>query len=851
MNSILKKFGRKKKERTKPPPMKDIKGGGTPGGGGGAFPFPIMTNEVNHGFVDSIGGITFPTSPSKRNAISAPSSTRRSTNANNGPVEFTILWSRPSFRRKIKVNPVFINEPTEFGEGALVPPDNAHDFDALPRYRSSLYDEDVKLVTDSAESTDSLYRSRSLGAIPTYSKQNHGMNLADVKQRRKDETLANHGERMFGLFQSQDGIDTVGGGDDGDAQQEDSFSSFFLVQKEEGDRIANDFTKRSTFSSFHGEDDDEANRNYRDSGVNLDLDEREHGREESYDIIGSGYARSFSDDMTNNNESNYGRDKDGEKMITYNDPERVKGSTDDTLNGDGSDGQQGLDLAASEDSGSFSHHIDNDGSSPQLDDTMLRESSLIISALESSKLESAPRVSSSGDSDWIRNESEDFGNSNFKSDESVDKSTFGNGGYSFHKNTFERSNANVKNTFGNCSDGKSFSDKDISNSSQKNNNNGNGNLYEKRTNRFSMRSDSNDSMFFMAQTSFSGPTEQPTTVIVNDDVVNSSKISGIKKRWPPASNVDKENINPTSSRSGDDILSTDNRRWSTASPDTERGHLKQSHIDIKLKRTTSSTSSGEGLRMNNRFARGPSPTLAAVPRGRVSSIKYSFEGTVRKSKSVSNLSSTSKKNNRFNGGGFSDDEDDDDDAFAVGKRPTLRSAASFGHINTNNLSPLLNDRRFFQNAISSASPSSAFSKNKTNNNTTAQRAVSFSNISSNAQREQDLDDLIDDYERENFPVSVSVAGKERDTLVVSPSSIGAGLDDIDFPPRERLGTTGEIAKRTKVDVLTNNNETYRVVRQADDSDSDDEARAAAVRRRLGIDDGAVTTSPAPLSDSDV
>ena len=109
MNSILKKFGRKKKERTKPPPMKDIKGGGTPGGGGGAFPFPIMTNEVNHGFVDSIGGITFPTSPSKRNAISAPSSTRRSTNANNGPVEFTILWSRPSFRRKIKVNPVFIN----------------------------------------------------------------------------------------------------------------------------------------------------------------------------------------------------------------------------------------------------------------------------------------------------------------------------------------------------------------------------------------------------------------------------------------------------------------------------------------------------------------------------------------------------------------------------------------------------------------------------------------------------------------------------------------------------------------------------------------------------------------------
>ena len=100
-------------------------------------------------------------------------------------------------------------------------------------------------------------------------------------------------------------------------------------------------------------------------------------------------------------------------------------------------------------------------------------------------------------------------------------------------------------------------------------------------------------------------------------------------------------------------------------------------------------------------------------------------------------------------------------------------------------------------------------------------------------------------------MSVSVAGKERDTLVVSPSSIGAGLDDLDFPPRERLGTTGEIAKRTKVDVLTNNNETYRVVRQADDSDSDDEARAAAVRRRLGIDDGAVTTSPAPLSDSDV
>ena len=488
---------------------------------------------------------------------------------------------------------------------------------------------------------------------------------------------------------------------------------------------------------------------------------------------------------------------------------------------------------------------------------MLRESSLIISALESSKLESAsPQVFTNSRGDWDGDpDTNSHGDNSFgKSDDVIDKNKF-RSSVSLDNNNHENSN-----TFGHVG-GNSSSGGDVRNNKDGSRRNG---LHERRTNRFSLRSDSSDStsaMFFMAQTSFSGPTQDSTVILNNSDGDDESisKSSRIKNRWPPtSSDADNEENNSRSYRTDGGQFPTTtnggNLRWSVASPDTEHSR-KQSHVDIKLKRTTSSTSSGdEGLRLNNRFARSPSPTLAAVPRGRVSSIKYSFEGTVRKSKSVSNLSTTSKKSSRFNDNqdGFSDD--DDDDAFAVSKRPALRSAASFGHINTNNLSPLLNDRRFFQKAISSsssvASPASSSLNKNSNKAAGTQRAVSFSNIS-NTQRERELDELIDDYERENFPsTSRSVTAKQGDPFqLLSPPPLESTIattssstsDDFNFPLRDRLGT-GEMTRRTKVDVLTNNNETFHVVRHADDSDSDDEARAAAVRRRLGIEDDEPTTT---------
>ena len=620
MSSFFKKFGRKKKQQSKQPPPLNIDGNGDRGGS-----LFHITKEVNHGFVDSIGGLTFPTSPSKRNAISAPSSTSRPKTISNKPAEFTILWSRPSFRRQIKVNPIFINEPTEFYEGALIPPDNAHDFDALPRYRTSLYDEDVTLVRDS--STDTLYRSRSLGAIPTYSKQNQGMNLAEVKKRRKDESVENHSERMFGLFQSPENL-----ADDGDDTL--SFSSFLLPNED-----------RNRDSGVHLEDDME--RKHEEEGVN-----------------------------------------------------------------DNNDDDEQLNLTASADSGTFSYD-------DQLEDTIL-ESSLIISALENSKLESTSPSQISSENENETNESRN-----------------GSGGEDINKSRRTSSG-----------------------------------LYERsRTSRFSMNGQSEESptaMFFIVQTSFSGAS--PT--YGDDDDESKTSDSRINRR--------------------ERAMSEDNQGASVANAGAEHGR-QQSHMDIRLKQTSSSTSSGEGLRVNDRFAKSPSPTLAAVPRGRVSSIKYSFEGTARKSKSVSNLSST----NHTAGDGFSDD---DDDAFEK-RRPTLKSAASFGHINTNSLSPLLNDRRFFQKAISS---------NKSNNQ------------------------LEDEDEDEDLPsASVAKTGLSSSSRTGLGSNSTTTTAEDNHSPRERLGT-GE--RRTKVDILTNNNETYRVIRQVEDSDSEDEAKAAIVRQRLGIDD---------------
>jgi len=557
MNGLLKRFAKKKKER--PRSLNNLDSRGSP-----------LGKEVQHGFVDGVGGLSFPTSPTKKNALSAPSS-RRAIEPSSS--EFTIMWSRPSLHHGMKVNPIFINEPTEFYEGAFIPPDNAHDFGALPRYRvdTALYDDDVSMAMASAvgDGNSSLYRSRSLGAIPSYGIANQGMNLADVKKRRKEE-LATTGSRgnLFGLFDQSD---------------EYLYGSPSAAGRRQSER---------------------------DSGV---------------------YPMS---------------DWEAEDDV------------------------QQQHLVSSGDSG-----IDN---LPKDDDTMLEKR----------------RVTHDSDS-------------------------------RLHQDNERPTSRSGSSSFGS-------------------------------------ESGKGEAMFFISQNSFSGPevrmTEEPlrlssstTTTNNNDNGDDSSIITSDDfdiVQWQGSL---------TRPKSMPDVNKKKNKHNRN---DRDKGDSEQDPTVDTMDSRSSSL-----LREKNLFTHKASPTLSALPRGRVSSIKCSLEGTEKKSKSVSNLSAATRE---------IEDLDDTDDDEPFGRR-SMKSAASFGHINTTSLSPLLNDRKFFQSAIVSKKNGDDYS-----NKNSAEHSVPLSN------------------------------GERRSTF-----------DE----------------RRAKVDILTNNDETFRVVRRSAADELEEEEREALVKHRLGVDGG--------------
>lgn len=183
MSRFFKKFTRKKNLSTSSSSSRDGK--------------TETANEIEHGFVDSVGGINFPTSPNADSLTSRKFSTDQP--------ELTVFWSQPRYGRNTqRVNPIFVNEPTELYEAAFIPPDNAHDFSVLPRYRvndsRSMYGLNAIDGNEENNTESSMYRSRSLGAIPSFNYDNEGLNLVDLKHKRRDEQNQSTRGLLFGLF---------------------------------------------------------------------------------------------------------------------------------------------------------------------------------------------------------------------------------------------------------------------------------------------------------------------------------------------------------------------------------------------------------------------------------------------------------------------------------------------------------------------------------------------------------------------------------------------------------------------------------------------------------------------------
>lgn len=454
--------------------------------------------EIQHGFVDGVGGINFPTSP---NADSL--SSRKFSESS----ELTIFWSQPRDGRNTqRVNPIFINEPTELYEAAFIPPDNAHDFSVLPRYRvndNSRSMHGLNAIEGEEDVDSSLYRSRSLGAMPAFNYDNEGIKLVDLKNKRRDE----QGSRgmVFGLFK--------------EGEDENSFSSEY---------------NRST---------------ERDSGVYPTFDNEDDDNEEPIEQLLArklaGYQSDESEPGTRANEA-----------ISQKTPSDEYLPNEEPLN------------------------------DVMIDET-IRESNLLISALESS----------CNDSNGNRGSHAQAVNNNYEA-------------------------SPARNSFG----------------------------YE--------------------------------TDIRDQHVTPSGRF--IRSKSVPCFNESFGRDYPTHS---DADMQEDFDSIERTLNDLEH-HL----TDVLVERTQRVQSDPKALREKQLFDRRNSPSLGAV-RGRVSSVKKYLEDSQGRSKSVSNLSSRNT---------FDDEDDSDNEMYGAGvTRQTngMRSAASFGNIDPNSLSPLLNDRKYFGNAV--------------------------------------------------------------------------------------------------------------------------------------------------------